>query len=401
MIVKINPVVSGLTANKTPAPVQGSADFATSLENAFPSVPKTPEEGGKGTRPIPAKPEEETTERDPQEGLAEAPPVESFVEMPDVQISAEVPSFVDPKQQTLQQLVTQNSQTPPTPALSATPQTVEAATGNGAELSARPLTEAIVPQDAEGQRSSFMLPESMKPKAAAQALTATGEGKPGTDKVATEQHTAFLSQLKPGERMPEEAGAVKPDATTAHPLIAEQRVTPVADVGIRPHIAAAIEQVVSQTPVNSTSQPALNQALGTPAWQQALSQQLSYFSRNGIHNAELRLHPEELGSLQINLRLNNNQAQLHFVAENHQVRAALEAAMPQLRTSLAESGVNLGESSVGADTSSSWAGSSQSDRPSSHSSGGEDPGEHSSASEEQAPVRTNTLHYSNGINTFA
>lgn len=394
MIAKINPVVSGVTANKAPELVQGNADFSTSLENAFPSVPKAP-------LPGPAKPGEETAERDPQEGGIEAPIVESFVEMPDVQISAGETPFVDPKLQTLQQLVTQNAQTPPASGLTATAQTVEAAAGKGAELSAKPLAEAIVPQGAEGQRSSFMLPESMKPKAAAQVSLVTPEGKPGTDKVSTQQHTAFLSQVKSGEGTAKEGGAVQPDGLTSQPLIADHRTTPVPDVGIRPHVAAAVEQGGAQVPVNATSQPVLSQALGTPAWQQALSQQLSYFSRNGIHNAELRLHPEELGSLQINLRLNNNQAQLHFVTENHQVRAALEAAMPQLRTSLAESGVNLGESSVGADTSSSWKGSSQSDRSSGHPSGGEEPGENSSSSEEQAPVRTKTLHYSNGINTFA
>lgn len=127
-----------------------------------------------------------------------------------------------------------------------------------------------------------------------------------------------------------------------------------------PGVAASLD-AAAKSPLPATgATPAavLNQPLGTPAWQHALGQQLSYFTRNGVHNAELRLHPEELGALQINLQLNNDKAQLHFATNNHQVRAAIEAAIPHLRTSLEESGIALGQSSVG-EESSSWHASEQ------------------------------------------
>ncbi|WBF47160.1 flagellar hook-length control protein FliK [Serratia rubidaea] len=97
--------------------------------------------------------------------------------------------------------------------------------------------------------------------------------------------------------------------------------------------------------------PLLNAPLGSPEWQQALSQQVLMFQRGGQQSAELRLHPQELGSLQITLKLDDQQAQLHIASAHGQVRAAVEAAMPQLRHALAESGINLGQSSVGGDTS--------------------------------------------------
>ena len=132
-----------------------------------------------------------------------------------------------------------------------------------------------------------------------------------------------------------------------------------------------------------------------------MGQQLAYFSRNGIHNVELRLHPEELGALHLSLRLNNDQAQLHFVTENHQVRAALEAAMPHLRTALAESGINLGQSSVGADSSSSsWSASAQSDGSSDRGFTEDDGQENAHLADEMPEISNKTLHYSNGINTF-
>lgn len=117
---------------------------------------------------------------------------------------------------------------------------------------------------------------------------------------------------------------------------------------------AADAKVRSDSTNTIASAPVLNQQLGTPAWQQALSQQLSLFTRNGVHNAELRLHPEELGALQISMKMSNDQVQVHFVSASHQVRAAIEAAMPHLKTSLAESGINLGNGSVGSETPSQW-----------------------------------------------
>ncbi|ORM57503.1 flagellar hook-length control protein FliK [Pantoea rodasii] len=112
----------------------------------------------------------------------------------------------------------------------------------------------------------------------------------------------------------------------------------------------------SSTLTNSTattsttpSTPMLNAQLGSNEWQQALSQQIVMFSRNGQQNAELRLHPEDLGAIQISLTLDKDQAQLSMVSSHSQVRAALEAALPQLRTALAESGINLGQSNVSSD----------------------------------------------------
>jgi len=105
--------------------------------------------------------------------------------------------------------------------------------------------------------------------------------------------------------------------------------------------------------------PVLNAQLGSSEWQQALSQQILMFNRSGQHSAELRLHPQDLGSLQISLRIDDNQAQLHMASGHSQVRAALEAALPQLRTALADSGIQLGQSSVGSEAQPQWNGGQQ------------------------------------------
>ncbi|EJN0405948.1 flagellar hook-length control protein FliK [Escherichia coli] len=86
--------------------------------------------------------------------------------------------------------------------------------------------------------------------------------------------------------------------------------------------------------------------LGSHEWQQSLSQHISLFTRQGQQSAELRLHPQDLGEVQISLKVDDNQAQIQMVSPHQHVRAALEAALPVLRTQLAESGIQLGQSNI-------------------------------------------------------
>ncbi|WP_252990935.1 flagellar hook-length control protein FliK, partial [Shigella sonnei] len=73
---------------------------------------------------------------------------------------------------------------------------------------------------------------------------------------------------------------------------------------------------------------------------------ISLFTRQGQQSAELRLHPQDLGEVQISLKVDDNQAQIQMVSPHQHVRAALEAALPVLRTQLAESGIQLGQSNI-------------------------------------------------------
>lgn len=141
---------------------------------------------------------------------------------------------------------------------------------------------------------------------------------------------------------------VKQDDQTAIKASASDNAvnaTPIATASSLP--APVTASATTSTP----STPMLNSQLGSDEWQQALSQQIVMFSRNGQQNAELRLHPEDLGAIQISLKLDNDQAQINLVSSHSHVRAALEAAIPQLRSALAESGINLGESQVSSDSS--------------------------------------------------
>lgn len=144
---------------------------------------------------------------------------------------------------------------------------------------------------------------------------------------------------------------------------AQQAAAPVAANAAKADAQAAIHAVnttVSAAPAVSTAAPAqaslpvaapvISAPLGSSEWQQTISQNITLFTRQGKQSAELRLHPEDLGQVQINLKLDDNQAQIQMMSPHSHVRAALEAALPTLRTSLAESGIQLGQSSISSES---------------------------------------------------
>jgi len=94
------------------------------------------------------------------------------------------------------------------------------------------------------------------------------------------------------------------------------------------------------------SQAALTPEVGSGEWGKALGQQMVHMGKAGEHVAELQLNPPGLGPLKVTLSLNDNQVQAMFVSAHSSVRAAVEAALPQLRSTLADSGINLGNTSV-------------------------------------------------------
>ena len=99
--------------------------------------------------------------------------------------------------------------------------------------------------------------------------------------------------------------------------------------------------------------------LNDTQWPQALGQQMIRLTTQGSQSAELQLNPPDLGPLKVVLNVVNDQAQAQFVSPHQAVRAAVEAALPHLRTALSESGIQLGQASVGADSFAGQAGNGQ------------------------------------------
>ncbi|EOZ4637306.1 flagellar hook length control protein FliK [Enterobacter cloacae] len=221
-----------------------------------------------------------------------------------------------------------------------------------------------------------MLPHQQTPT----AVTAPATGSVGitaksalTSATLSQNGAHALSSALTGQEKAQPASAYQAQAANVDPsLPASAPATPALAVAAEKQDLASVSS--SSTPTatlapivtsHASAQPAatvatapvLSQPLGTHEWQHNLSQHITLFAKQGQQTAELRLNPEDLGQVHISLKLDNDQAQLQMVSAHGHVRAALEAALPVLRTSLAENGIQLTQSSV---SSESFAGQQQS-----------------------------------------
>ena len=83
-----------------------------------------------------------------------------------------------------------------------------------------------------------------------------------------------------------------------------------------------------------------------PRWADELGNRLASMVRTGESSASLQLTPVDLGPLEVNVAVRDNQATVHFGAANAETRALLEASIPRLREMLASQGFQLMDSSV-------------------------------------------------------
>ncbi len=65
-----------------------------------------------------------------------------------------------------------------------------------------------------------------------------------------------------------------------------------------------------------------------------------------LQQFDIRLDPAELGTMQVRLNLQNDQAAVSFVVQSQQTKDALEQNMHKLRDMLAEQGVNVGDANI-------------------------------------------------------
>lgn len=113
---------------------------------------------------------------------------------------------------------------------------------------------------------------------------------------------------------------------------------------------ASPSQMQRAQSASATSTDTLAPQVGSPGWDQALGQKVVWMVNGEQQSASLTLNPPDLGPLQIELKVANNQATANFTAGQQEVRQALESAMPKLREMLGEAGIQLGQANVSAGT---------------------------------------------------
>lgn len=83
-----------------------------------------------------------------------------------------------------------------------------------------------------------------------------------------------------------------------------------------------------------------------PKWGDAVGERLVWMVNQGVHVAELKLNPANLGQLEVRITMIDNQANVAFSSPHMQVRDAIEASLPKLRELMQEGGMTLNNTSV-------------------------------------------------------
>lgn len=85
----------------------------------------------------------------------------------------------------------------------------------------------------------------------------------------------------------------------------------------------------------------LHAPVHSPGFAPEMAARLSVAAADGIQQAQLHLNPAEMGPVRVQIVLDGQQAQVSFVAEQADTRAALEKSLPELAGALREQGLTL------------------------------------------------------------
>ncbi len=109
--------------------------------------------------------------------------------------------------------------------------------------------------------------------------------------------------------------------------------------------SAPVQGGLGTTPSNLVQLP-VQPPVQQPGWDRAMGERMVWMARNSVQEAQLQLNPRHLGPIEVRLTLNQDQAQVSFVAATPQAREALESSLPRLREMFADQGLNLGQADV-------------------------------------------------------
>lgn len=138
--------------------------------------------------------------------------------------------------------------------------------------------------------------------------------------------------LKSGENLliPQEKAALTEAAKPAAPT-----VTSLVDALGRP-----LDNSLASTR-SFMAQINLPQTMGHPQWNQAMGERVLWMAAQNLTAADIRLDPPELGSMQVKVTIQQDQATVSFVSPHPVVREALDQQATRLREMFAEQGLNL------------------------------------------------------------
>jgi flagellar hook-length control protein FliK len=115
--------------------------------------------------------------------------------------------------------------------------------------------------------------------------------------------------------------------------------------------ANAAQAIQSHIVANEPFARPVQTPISSPHWADDVGNQLTWMVGKNEGKADLVLNPPQLGRIEVSLSISGDQATASFVSANPEVRDALQGSLPRLREILADTGIFLGQASIGADSS--------------------------------------------------
>lgn len=120
-------------------------------------------------------------------------------------------------------------------------------------------------------------------------------------------------------------------------------------------LLAPAPQSTATAPVAATHALSIASPAGSAAFAQELGQQVAWLGNQDVKQARIRLHPEDLGQVdvKVSVQQHTGQVDVTFAAQHPAAVHALQQTLPQLDTLLAQHGLSLGQANVGQQSSGS------------------------------------------------
>lgn len=122
--------------------------------------------------------------------------------------------------------------------------------------------------------------------------------------------------------------------------------------------AGSLDAVDTASPMPLAPSPSLHagvpavqvqatQSATTPQFAQELGEQIAWMGAGQVKEARIKLHPEELGSMDVRVQVDAGKVNVAIIAQHPAAVHAVQQTLSQLDTMLAHHGLSLGQADVG------------------------------------------------------
>lgn len=131
----------------------------------------------------------------------------------------------------------------------------------------------------------------------------------------------------------------------ATPFIADSSSQSTSGIAALGNLTATAPVVPTAT--SATHSLAMDAPVGSSGFAKELGQQITWLSGQDVKQAQIRLHPQDLGPLDVKVSVEHGRVDVNFMTQHPDTTAAVQQSLGQLHQMLGGQGLSLGHATVG------------------------------------------------------